>query len=247
MKRDCRRGDLMLHKEVDLVSTAYSDEAAKQYNARRFTTKQGLAFASLELGELERVVAQVPRGAYVLEVGCGTGRFSLYLGNHGYRIRAVDPSSEMIRIASEKSVEFDNVTFAQEEGASLSTSDSTYDLAFSIRVTNQTESEVYALRMIREMIRVTKPGGLVLVEFVNKQRPFPKKSKDVRLSFSQITKVAYESNCRVESRRGILVFSQTVLNRIPNFLVPVWALVERISSRILWKWASRGYVLLRKQ
>lgn len=241
------RSDLILRKEDNLVSTAYGQEAAKQYDTRRFTTEQGLLFARFELDELERVIARVPQGADLLEVGCGTGRFSLYLGNCGYRVRAVDPSSDMIAIASEKCVGLDNVTFAQEEAASLSSADSTFDLVFSIRVTNQTESEAYALRMIKEMIRVTKPEGLVLVEFVNSQRPFHKKSKNVRLSFSQITEVASEANCRVESRRGILVFSQTILNRIPKVLVPVWALVERISSRILWKWASRGYILLRKQ
>lgn len=237
----------MSGRKADLVPTAYVHEAAKQYDNRRFTTEQGLLFAAFELAELQRIATQVPRGAYVLEVGCGTGRFSLYLGSRGYKVRAVDPSLDMIRIASQKCTDLDNVTFAQEEGASLSCADSTYDLVFSIRVTNQTESQAYALRMIREMIRVTKPRGLVLVEFVNSQRPFRKKSKNVRLSFSQIAKVACEDNCRVESQRGILVFSQTVLNKIPRVLLPVWALVERVSSRILWKWASRGYVLLRKQ
>jgi len=236
-----------MREKPNLVSTAYIGETAKDYDAKRFTTRRGLLFAEFEQEQLDRAIARLPEGAHVLEVGCGTGRFSHYLANRGYCVRAVDPSSDMVKIASEKCMDLDNVTFAQEEGASLSSADSTYDLVFSIRVTNQTESEAYALRMIREMIRVTKPGGLVLVEFVNRQRPFRRKSKSVRLSFSQIAKVARADNCRVESRRGILVFSQTVLNKIPRILLPVWGTVERLAARVFWRWASRGYVLLSKQ
>jgi len=245
--RFAAEGRSMTHDESDLVPTAYMGEAATRYDAKRFVTEQGQAFSGLEFEQLERALAYVPDGAHVLELGCGTGRFSKYVGTKGYSVLAADPSSAMIALASEKCRDLPNVTFSQEEGAHLKSADSTFDLVFSIRVTNQTESVEYALKMITEMIRVAKPDGLILVEFVNSKRPLSKRSRNVRLSFEEIAKVASENNCRVQGERGILVFSQTILNKIPKGLLPLWVIVERASAYILWRWASRGYVLLRKK
>jgi ubiquinone/menaquinone biosynthesis C-methylase UbiE len=236
----------MIRSESDLVSTAYMGEAATIYDAKRFVTEQGQAFAGLEFEQLERALAYVPDGAHVLELGCGTGRFSKYVGARGYNVLAIDPSSDMIELAREKCKDLHNITFSREEGAHLKSSDSTFDLVFSIRVTNQTESVEYAIRMITEMIRVAKPGGYVLVEFVNSQRPFKKALKSVRLSFALVSDVAYRNNCTVERRTGVLIYSQTVLNKMPRSLVAMWREFERVSAHFLWRWASRGYILLRK-
>jgi ubiquinone/menaquinone biosynthesis C-methylase UbiE len=42
------------------------------------------------------------RGSRILEIGCGTGTDALFFAEHGYRIVALDPSSEMVAVASEK-------------------------------------------------------------------------------------------------------------------------------------------------
>ena len=233
-------------KEKELVATAYAGKAATTYDELRFTTKQGLLFDVLEWEQLKRVAAVTTKAGSVLELGCGTARFSKRLAESGFRVRAVDPSAQMIQIAAEKCKDLDNVTFAQEQGAVLSSGDCTFDLVFTIRVTNQTESKEYALRMVREMIRVAKPGGLILIEFANSQRPFKRKSNDVRLAFSEISKVGRESGCSIESQRGILVFSKSVMDRMPGPLIPLWAIIERLSARFFWRWTSRGYILLRK-
>jgi ubiquinone/menaquinone biosynthesis C-methylase UbiE len=229
------------------VSTAYVGQTAEQYDVKRFTTKQELLFAKFELEQLENAITDLPREASVLEIGCGTARFSQYLAQRGYAVLATDPSLDMLRVTRNRCAGLDNIKFEQQEGANLSYSNSTFDFVFAIRVTNQTESTEYALKMMKEMIRVTKPGGQILVEFVNSKRPFKKKSRSVRLSFEKIAEVASKNRCRIEEEKGILVFSQTVLNRIPDSLLGFWALIERVSSWIFWGWASRGYVLLKKE
>jgi len=233
-------------KDKELVATAYTGKAAKTYDDLRFTTKQGLLFDTLEWEELKKVAAVTTKAGSVLELGCGTARFSKRLAELGFRVRAVDPSAQMIQIAAEKCKDLDHVTFAQEQATALSSNDCTFDLVFAIRVTNQTESKEYALRMVREMVRVAKPGGLILIEFTNSRRPLKRKSDDVRLAFSEISKVGCKSGCRIESRRGILVFSKSVMDRMPGPLIPLWAIIERLSARFFWRWASRGYILLRK-
>ncbi|MDE5539544.1 MAG: RdgB/HAM1 family non-canonical purine NTP pyrophosphatase [Bacilli bacterium] len=39
-------------------------------------------------------------GSYILDFGCGSGRDSLYFMEHGYKVRAIDGSREMCKIAS---------------------------------------------------------------------------------------------------------------------------------------------------
>lgn len=229
-----------------LRATAYCGDAARNYDEQRFATPQGRLFSRLEFQQLADAVRDLDIAARILEVGCGTARFSENLARRGYSVVATDPSSDMIAAASRKCSGLETIRFQCEEGARLSFADGTFDFVFSIRVTNQTESEEYALRMIAEMIRVTRSGGRILVEFVNRRRPLRKRSQTVRLSFGQIDRFARERGCRVERRRGILVFSQSVLDRIPDPLVPAWGGAERMAARVFWRWASRGYVLLKK-
>lgn len=236
----------MSEPQNSMPLTAYRSKTAHDYDKCRFTTKQGLLFADLELEQLENAIRELRPDAHVLEVGCGTARFSQHLADHGFSVLATDPSLDMLEIASQKCSGLDAVSFQQAEGAKLPMTDAAFGFVFAIRVLNQTESQDYALKTVREMIRVTRSGGLVLLEFVNGRRPFAKPSKDVRLSFAQLEDVARECGCNVVSRRGVLVFSQSVLNSLPDVLVSVWGLVERVAARVLWRWASRGYILLRK-
>jgi ubiquinone/menaquinone biosynthesis C-methylase UbiE len=236
----------MRDKGTGIPVTAYVDNAAYTYDERRFVDQQGVLFSDLELQQLKQAVRHLGADSRILEVGCGTARFSRHLAQQGFSVLATDPSPDMIEVASRKCSDLDTVSFQQEEGASLGFADTTFDFVFAIRVTNQTESEEYALTMIREMIRVTKPGGYTLVEFVNRERPLARRGTDIRLSFDQVDDIASEQHCRVLYRHGVLVFSQSVLNRVPSPLVPFWGVLERLVAGVLWRWASRGYVLLKK-
>ena len=226
--------------------TAYRGSAARDYDERRFVTPQGRLFSDLEFRQLRRATKRLVPASRVLEIGCGTGRFSQSLAREGFDVVATDPSPDMIAVAASKCAGLDSITLKQAEGADLSFADETFDFVFAIRVTNQTESQEYALTMVREMIRVAKRSGLILVEFANNRRPLAKRSRDVRLSFAQIRRAARDAGCKVLDETGVLVFSQSVLNRVPDVLVPLWEPVERLAAIGLWRWASRGYILLRK-
>jgi len=61
-------------------------------------------YIDLYLGDMLRTYLDLlgkycPRGASILDVGCGAGYFSLELARHGYRVHAVDISAACIREA----------------------------------------------------------------------------------------------------------------------------------------------------
>ena len=45
---------------------------------------------------------KLPKGAAILDVGCGTGRHSIGLALHGYKMTGVDISQDMLNIAREE-------------------------------------------------------------------------------------------------------------------------------------------------
>lgn len=229
-----------------MPSTAYAGEAATTYDEIRFSTKQGNVFNDLELCQLNKAVSKLSPNASVLEVGCGTARFSQRLAKQGFMVVASDPSPDMLQLAEDKCKSLKNIEFVFAVGASLQFPTDFFDFVFAIRVMNSTESEDYAIKTISEMIRVTKRGGLILVEFANKSRPLAKHNNSIRLSFNQIMEIARAKDCFVIKESGILVFSETFLNMLPAFLLPFWKIVELVSAKVFWRMASRGYVLLRK-
>ncbi|MCA9423235.1 MAG: class I SAM-dependent methyltransferase [Nitrospira sp.] len=237
----------MSEKKAGLVETAYVGSVATGYDERRFVSAQGRKFDSLEWNQLRRSLKWIPACSKVLDTGCGTGRFSIQLAKLGYSVLGIDPSGDMIELAKKKSADLDNVSFEQVMVQDLQQTDSSFSLAFTMRVTNQIESESVALDMVKHMIRKVEPGGVVLVDFLNKNRFFSTSTKETRLSFKQLRILSEEMNCEVVSERGILFFGQTILESMPGFLVPIWGLVEKIVSSLFSRSTSRGYALIRKK
>lgn len=49
----------------------------------------------------EKFLSRIPQNAYILDFGCGSGRDSKYFIENGYKVKAIDGSIEMCKLASE--------------------------------------------------------------------------------------------------------------------------------------------------
>lgn len=49
----------------------------------------------------DRFLNKIPRGAFILDFGCGSGRDSKYFLENGYKVEAIDGSKELCKLASE--------------------------------------------------------------------------------------------------------------------------------------------------
>lgn len=225
----------------------YGGEYAFSYDDQRFSTRQGLLFDALEQEQVARAAASLPAGATVLEVGCGTARFSRKLAEKQFSIVATDTSADMLKVAEEKCRGFGNVAFQQADGRDLRFGDDAFDFVFAVRVLNQTGSNVYALETAREMLRVAKPGGVVLVEFPNRNRPFRRIKDQIRFSYEEMAEFAAKNGANIVWGSGVVMLSQSIMDRIPAFLLPVYGLCERAACRLFWRHASRIHVLMRKK
>ncbi len=110
-----------------------------------------------------RYVASLPRGAKVLDVGCGTGEQLAELLDAGLEVSGVEPAEKM-RAAAHSRLPAGTV----RDGSILNLpfENSTFDFVYAIEVLRYLMHDDN-LNGLREVHRVLKPGGIFFGTFVN--------------------------------------------------------------------------------
>jgi len=95
------------------------------------------------------------KNTYVLDMGCGSGRFSRYLSSRVHFIEAMDPS-EAIWAAEKLMCSIDNVRIINASADSIPFADNTFDLVMSIGVLHHIPDTQLAMK---NCVSKVKPGG----------------------------------------------------------------------------------------
>jgi len=144
---------------ADLGATrAYYDEFARGYEKKRRPNDPRGYHAlvdDLEIAVTERYGA----GKDVLECGCGTGLLLERIASFARSARGIDLSPGMLEKARERGLDVREGSVTE-----LPFPDASFDVACSFKVLAHVPAIGAALR---EMARVTRPGGVVLAEFYN--------------------------------------------------------------------------------
>ena len=149
----------LLHRDDGLATTATAGET----------------IADLEL---QVIVRFLQRKGSVLDLGCGSGRSSVYLNLQGFD--AVGVEIDLPTLTRAKQLNRENgasCEFVRADARSLCFQRECFEYAISF---GSTLSEKYRLwlekedrlEMISEAVRVTKPGGTVIVNFVHRYWSF---------------------------------------------------------------------------
>ena len=142
---------------MKLKKTAYTFEQAKVYDVTRFMSPSGRAIHNMELSLLKYFLKFTSTKKNILEVGCGTGRLLIELFKLGYLVEGADASKNMLKKLLEKARLLKIIiNYKHLESANLKIKKK-YNFVYAIRLLNQTESKTYALKSIKEKIRITKP------------------------------------------------------------------------------------------
>ena len=125
-------------------------------NADQFTAETG----AVEFSEVQEwFLSLLPHGALILDLGCGSGRDSLYFLRKGYRVEACDGSEEMAAAASERT----GLPVRQMLFSELSETER-YDGIFACASILHVPSDELP-DILQRMERALKPGGAAYVSF----------------------------------------------------------------------------------
>jgi 2-polyprenyl-3-methyl-5-hydroxy-6-metoxy-1,4-benzoquinol methylase len=112
-----------------------------------------------------------PRGSRALDIGCGICANSMRLARRGYRVSAADYSDSILERAkvNVRGARLDEqIDIGHEDILNLSYPDRSFDLVLCWGVLMHIPE---AEQAVRELIRVARPGGFIVLEEINMHAP----------------------------------------------------------------------------
>ena len=147
------------------VQTFYEDITFPSYDEdESYQTLVQKAGSNLYTRLLDR---QIPRKAKILEMGCGTGQFSIFMAMGGRSVTAVDISTKSIEKAKALAVRLGvekNIEFVHCDLFKLPFAKASFDFTYSSGVLHHTPDP---RRGFGELVSYCKPGGVVGVGLYN--------------------------------------------------------------------------------
>jgi SAM-dependent methyltransferase len=171
----------------------------------------------------------LPMGGLVLDVGCGTGQLAAAIAGEGYDVFGVDLAPSMVSKARQRGLvgAYAAVTTA------LPFASDTFRLALTVATLHHLETPERVAATVREMARVLRPGGFVVLWDHNPANPYwpilmkrvPQDSGDERL----VPLAELLQDVEAAGLRPYRVFrSGFTPDFLPAVLAAPWRLVERM-------------------
>lgn len=133
-------------------------------------------------GDLIREMLQPRKGETILDAGCGTGVFTLDILDAGASVVGLELSLPMLRRAGDKAR---GRPFRMVRGdmRELPFADNTFDKVLSVTAIEFIEK---AARAVRELFRISRPGGRVVVATLNRLSPWAERRRAAGASGHQL-------------------------------------------------------------
>ena len=110
----------------------------------------------------------LPKGGAVLELGAGTGRYSVALAREGHPVTALELAEKNLALLRQNGAGLDNLTALQGDAVDLSRfADGSFDLTLSFGPLYHLYEDAERAAALREAVRVTKPGGVIMTAFLS--------------------------------------------------------------------------------
>ena len=151
-----------MSKRLEIVSSFYNeiDEDARLNRSRH--------------GQMEYITTMhyinkyAKEGAKLLEIGAGTGRYSIALAKAGYDVTSVELVEHNLEVLKTNSKGLTNLQAYQGDALDLSRfADNTFDATLLFGPLYHLYEKEDVQKSIDEAIRVTKPDGIILVAFLS--------------------------------------------------------------------------------
>ncbi len=211
---------------------------ASLYDERRFSSSVGNYSNQVEQ-DIVKGMNDSWQGKQILELGAGTGRFSIALALAGASVVSSDITPEMLGQINSKILGTDldvKLELLVMDGRSLAIKDATFDGCICINMLNHVKDYE---RVLQEISRILKPGGFVIANFpivssfylpialhVNSFKHAVARNVYSRwFTLGQINKSFSAAGLKICRRQGAIIFPR---NQAPK---PIFSLLKTLDTR----------------
>jgi ubiquinone/menaquinone biosynthesis C-methylase UbiE len=132
---------------------------------RLLKTRQGQLEYRITMNYIHRFLKN---GDNVLEIGAGTGRYSVALAQEGFQVTAIELVESNLDMLKKNAAGLSNIEAIQGDALDLSRlRDHSFDLTLFFGPMYHLYEKEDQLRAIDEAVRVTKPGGVIMAAFLS--------------------------------------------------------------------------------
>ncbi len=140
----------------------------KKINLRTYSTKKALeVYSQNYLRPYEKIIYEeyVEPGMKILDLGCGVGRSTVRFKEYGADVIGIDMVPLFIEAAYKK---FPDIDFRVMDASELSFSDNSFDMVcFLNQGLDYTHPMENRMKVLKEVVRVLRPGGIFIYTFHN--------------------------------------------------------------------------------
>ena len=224
------------------VQTAYSGKGS-DYDFVR-SDESGKLLGEYDIGIVQRMIPfDVAPKANNLEVGSGTGRFTVPFLRLGYNVTATDINDSLLqslreKLAVDKQLE-NRCDVRVENGFSLSFADDSVDGLMCVHVVPRFETSDDQVALLTEFERVLKPGGRLLFNFSNKKSLlYGGLYREHLIAFDDILSALSKLELDIIDIEGKWLLNGSLLRKLPAFLRKPIFILDRMLLRF---WNSRAW------
>ncbi|MGI6189793.1 MAG: methyltransferase domain-containing protein [Caldicoprobacteraceae bacterium] len=104
----------------------------------------------------------------IMDLGCGTGRHSIYMAEQGFEVYATDISETGLEITRSKArkLNLNNIIFKQHDMRKMPYDNNSFDGILCVWTTGHGTLED-SRKNVNEIYRVLKPNGVVVIDYVS--------------------------------------------------------------------------------
>ncbi|WP_341501238.1 methyltransferase [Gallaecimonas sp. GXIMD4217] len=148
-----------------MAQDRYFTDLAHKFTSNIYGSYKGAVRQHLLWRDLDALLAQLPPGLSVLDVGGGAGQTAIGLCQRGHRVRLVEPAAEMLALAREAAVKAGCTEALTLEQLPLQQLDGQYQLVVFHAVLEWLADQRGGLGKVVELVG---PGGWLSLLFYNK-------------------------------------------------------------------------------
>lgn len=140
---------------------------------------------------MEYIKKYAKKGAKILEVGAGTGAYSIALAKMGYNVTAVELVERNVTVMKELAGNLQNIKCLTGDALNLNFDDNEFDIIINLGPMYHLNNTKDRKRAISESIRVCKPNGILMFAYIThsgKIWSYGVKENDFKTFFDRVDK-----------------------------------------------------------